>query len=127
MTSLLRELVSLPGSGARSTRRTDRPSSARARAMARPMTPAPTMITSKSGFMLDSVIVPIPVDEAADAVAIVGAGRVAGEPLQQRRVGPCCRDVAHLHRHHIALCFPPYGRLDGRDEIEQADLVRIAD
>src|SRR5882724_9415615 len=89
MTSLLRELVSLPMVSPRSSRMTSRPLRARARAMASPMTPAPTttqstlsVIDKRRGFCR-------PRDLVVDAtVRLKGGGH---EDLYQRRYRRHCR------------------------------------
>src|SRR5262245_33436180 len=62
MTSELRELVCEPNVGSASTIKTSRPASARARAMARPTTPAPMTTTSTRSLMPE-------VESVADSTA----------------------------------------------------------
>src|SRR5690606_20634498 len=49
-----------------------------------------------------AVILPEPADELRDAVAEAGLRPVAGQPLQQRGIGPCGGHVALLHVHVVA-------------------------
>jgi hypothetical protein len=68
-------------------------------------------------------ILPKPCHEPGDSVAEIGLRAVSREALEQISIGPCCRNIAHLHGHVVADSLFPQAFFDGIDEIQQADLV----
>src|SRR5712675_2540101 len=83
MTSVLRELVSVPMPSAASSTMTSRPARARARATARPTTPAP--ITTASAFSTEVVAFDQPCADAAQrGDARHGPRRAVEEHAEQR-------------------------------------------
>ncbi len=73
------------------------------------------------------VILPEPFHEARNPVAEIGLRAIDDQPLQKAGIRPSSGDVAHLHRHVVADRLLPEAILNRIDEIEQADVVGIAD